>query len=231
MDPRISVIVPAHNEERFLPLTLGAIQAAAERLRAFSGENCELIVVDNGCSDGTAGVAEAFGARVIPEPQLGIARARNAGGCASLGSYLVFVDADTLIEPGLLIEVHRVLSGGRVSGGSINLRVDTRDFWWRTNFAATNILGHLVNLRGGIFYCTREAFDHLGGFDEAIEMLEDVRFFHQLRRLRQKTGRRFKHISTTYAVTSARKLNGKYRAFFTENGWHVIRMFLKAIGP
>lgn len=233
MVPRLSVIIPAHNEEQFLPSTIAAVQLAGSRWReGGNGEpDYEIIVVDNDSTDRTAAVARHCGAKVVHESVRGIARARNAGAAAARGSFLLFVDADTRIQPNLIEEVCRVLSAGSVWGGSVNLRQDSGRPGWALNFFICNVLAHVVNIRGGVFYCTSEAFARVRGFDETLPSLEDVRFFHQLRRLGRARGRRFKHISTTYALTSARRLDGKVRQFFTENGLELIISFIRAILP
>ncbi|HEY8251721.1 MAG TPA: glycosyltransferase, partial [Burkholderiales bacterium] len=91
---KVSVVVPAFNEERLLAGSLTAIRAAA---RAFddAGWACELIVCDNNSTDRTAEIAREAGARVVFEPVNQIARARNAGAARASGEWLVFVDADS----------------------------------------------------------------------------------------------------------------------------------------
>lgn len=229
MDPRLSVIIPAHNEELCLPVTIAAARQAGENWRRSCGADYEIIVVDNGSTDDTAEAAQREGVRVIFEPVLGIARARNAGAAAAHSSHFLFVDADTLVQPNLVQEVEGALRSGKVWGGSINLQQDSGSLGWKINFFMCNILAHFVNLRGGVFYCTREAFQAIQGFDETLDSLEDIRFFHQLRRVGRKSGRRFKHIASTYALTSSRRLKGKASKFFRENGLDLIKAFFKAV--
>lgn len=231
MNPAISVIVPAYNEAPFISGTIAAAQAAAAQLHDETGCEAEIIVIDNNSTDDTAGAARQAGARVVFEPQRGIARARNCGARHALSPYLLFVDADTLLAPNLLVEVYKTLASGRVSGGSINLREDSGTKRWRFNFFVTNLVSPLVNFRGGVFYCRRDDFESVGGFDEDLNSLEDVRFFHQLRRVGRPNCRRFKHLDSTWALTSARKLDGKWQSFFEQNGWEVIRAFLTAVSP
>src|SRR5688572_5819892 len=75
---KISVIVPAFNEEQFLGKTLAQIKAAASAL-ANTGWGTELIVCDNNSTDRTAEIARAAGANVVFEPVNQISRARNSG--------------------------------------------------------------------------------------------------------------------------------------------------------
>ena len=91
---KITIVVPAFNEEAYLAATLDSIEAAAAHLRAHSDAAIEAIVVDNNSEDGTAAIAREQGATVIDEPVQGIARARNAGARHAEGEVLVFVEAD-----------------------------------------------------------------------------------------------------------------------------------------
>src|SRR3954469_23894543 len=86
----ISVIIPARNEEEFLPATLRALKQQLYR-------NFEVIVVANGCHDRTAEVAREMGARVFEFEHRGLGAARNFGGQEAQGQILVFLDADTLL--------------------------------------------------------------------------------------------------------------------------------------
>jgi hypothetical protein len=94
--PKLSFVVPAHNEEHELPETLRAIRRAADSAK----ESYELIVVDDASTDSTAAIAQQFGARIVPVNRRQIAAVRNAGARESRGEILFFVDADTQIAPG-----------------------------------------------------------------------------------------------------------------------------------
>jgi glycosyltransferase involved in cell wall biosynthesis len=89
MTPLISCIVPAFNAERFLGEALDSILAQTWR-------PLEVIVVDDGSTDGTAGVAERYGERItyICQANAGPAAARNRGLDAATGAYVAFLDAD-----------------------------------------------------------------------------------------------------------------------------------------
>ena len=116
-----SVIIPAFNEEEYLPSTLKRLSASMSELQLAIGE---VIVVDNDSVDQTASVAEANGARVVHERSRGIGRARNSGADQAKGRFLFFVDADTSIPPGILREAFKILSHGRVGAGGATLRFD-----------------------------------------------------------------------------------------------------------
>lgn len=90
----LSFVVPGHNEEALVAQTVSAVQRAAES----EGMPFEVIVLDDGSTDATASLAAEQGARVVRVDNRQIAATRNGGAAASLGEWLVFVDADTVID-------------------------------------------------------------------------------------------------------------------------------------
>src|ERR1700754_4591122 len=83
----ISVVIPAHNAERFVAIAIESIQAQTLKV-------AEIILVDNHCSDPTAEVAISLGVTVVKEPRRGLSIARNAGIRASTQEWIAFLDAD-----------------------------------------------------------------------------------------------------------------------------------------
>src|ERR1017187_10831821 len=101
----ISVVVPAFNEESYLPTTLSSLRDAISVCWC----GAELIVVDNGSADRTREVALSFGATVVHEAVHNISRVRNAGASAARGDVFAFVDADTIVPPYFLERVAKVM--------------------------------------------------------------------------------------------------------------------------
>lgn len=94
--PLVSIIIPAHNCERFIG------EALASVVRQDYG-NREIIVVDDGSSDSTAAIVKGFPeVRLLAQPNAGPAAARNLGVRASSGKYLAFLDGDDIWLPGKL---------------------------------------------------------------------------------------------------------------------------------
>lgn len=96
--PAISVVVPARDEAANLPVLLGSLVPQL-------GPGDEVLVVDDHSTDATAAAARAGGARVVPAPALpagwaGKQWACHTGAAAAVGDVLVFLDADTRLEPG-----------------------------------------------------------------------------------------------------------------------------------
>jgi len=118
MQNRLSVIVPAFNEERSLAACLNALLAQGDQIH-------EIIVVDNASTDGTRAVAEALAHRnaklsILTEPKRGIVSARNAGFNAASGSLIARVDADTVVENEWVNSIHTFFerTDHRFAGGT-----------------------------------------------------------------------------------------------------------------
>ena len=120
---RISVVVPAFNEERLIGESLRQINAA---LSAFTRRNweTEFIVCDNNSTDRTAELARAAGATVVFEPMNQIARARNRGAEAATGDWLIFVDADTHPSAELFDDVATQIESGRCLAGGSTIKLE-----------------------------------------------------------------------------------------------------------
>ena len=115
MDLDYSIVIPAHNEEAYLPATLASVRRAMSQVATHRGE---IVVTDNDSTDRTSEVATDGGARVVFEEHRQIARARNVGGHFARGRYLIFLDADTSINVALLRSTLDALDGGEVCGDS-----------------------------------------------------------------------------------------------------------------
>jgi glycosyltransferase involved in cell wall biosynthesis len=204
--PVYSVIIPAYNEAQELPQTLEALKAAM----AAQAATGEIVVVDNNSTDETASVARRWGAdKLVFEPLNQIARARNAGAGESRGRYLIFVDADTRISPGLLGEsLARLESGEVVGGGSVIHFEGPISAVGRFGIGLWERISKLTQTAAGSYlYCRTDAFQEVGGFDERLYASEEVRLSRLLKKWGRGRGLGFEVLSSFPAQTSARKLN------------------------
>jgi glycosyltransferase involved in cell wall biosynthesis len=97
---RLSFVVPAYNEEAYLPACLESI------LHQIDPDTCEIIVVNNASTDRTREVALRYaGVTVVDEPRKGLTFARQAGFAASTGALIANVDADSRLTPGWVAKV------------------------------------------------------------------------------------------------------------------------------
>ena len=111
----LSIVIPAFNEERLIARCLQSIAASLveNSTPAFTSE---IIVVDNNSTDNTANLARQAGAQVIFEPINQIGRARNTGAAVATGEWLLFVDADSVLNPELLADILRLIEDGKSVG-------------------------------------------------------------------------------------------------------------------
>ncbi len=194
---RWSFVIPAWNEADLLPSTIEAIRQASRDV----GLEYEIVVADDRSSDGTAATATACGARVVSCDNRQIAATRNAGALAARGRVLVFVDADTRITPAALAGTLEAVAGGAVYGGADVTWDGHVPLWSRALLRGLLWAYPLKKVASGAFlFCTREAFEAAGRFDESLYAAEE----YELSRALSKQG--------PYAwirervVTSGRKL-------------------------
>src|SRR5437016_2716049 len=109
---KISIVVPAFNEEKLIAQTIHQIPAALAPFIKL-GWQTELIVCDNNSTDATAELARQAGAIVVFEPINQIGRARNSGAAAASGDWLIFVDADSSPSRELFADVAQHIQSGR----------------------------------------------------------------------------------------------------------------------
>ena len=201
-----SIIIPAYNEAAELPSTLSSIRRAME---AVSLEG-ECIVVDNNSTDSTTAVARSHGADlVVQEPINQIARARNAGAAKARGRFLIFIDADTRIQPELLVEaLHRLEETPCVGGGSVIKFESEVSALGRIGIGLWEHISRFTRIAAGSFiFCRREAFKAVGGYDESLYASEEVRFSRLIKKWGRSNDLDFVILDKAPALTSARKLN------------------------
>ena len=204
MDILYSVIIPAFNEENWLPKTLPRLKAAMATCRVPG----EIIVVDNNSSDNTPRIAIEHGARVIFEPHNQISCARNTGARAARGRYFIFLDADTILTADLLTTALDSLAGGACCGGGARVAsLETPQAVVRHSLNLWNRLSRAFHLAAGCFiYCLRQGFEEAGGFSEKVYASEEIGFSRKLQAWGKSKGLKFQIIANPPIITSARKL-------------------------
>ena len=210
--PRISLVIPAYNEEGFLPRLLDSVDAAA-RCYARGPEAIEVIVADNASTDRTAELARARGCRVVPVAKRCIAAARNAGGFAARGEIVGFVDADMRIHPGTFDAIAAALASDRIVGGATGVTMERWSPGLALTFAFLLPVVWLTRFDTGVVFCRRPDFLATGGYDESRRLAEDIAFLVALRRVGRRQGRRLTRLRGVKSIASTRK--------FDEHGdWH-----------
>ncbi len=224
---RLSFVVPAYNEEAYLPGCLESILSQTRGLEHIT----EIIVVNNASTDDTRDVALRYpGVRVVDEPRKGLTFARQAGFVASTGSLIANVDADSRLTPGWVGSVLTAFDGRPRRSPRSPARSSTTtsrpasasssSIFYLTAFATYVINRYILRVgsmvQGGNFVLSRAALEAIGGFNTAISFYgEDtdiarrlnavgkVRFTFDLKML--SSARRLKHegmltIAARYAI-------------------------------
>jgi glycosyltransferase involved in cell wall biosynthesis len=175
---KLSVVIPAHNEEAYIGPCLKAVLKEVARC----GLSVEVLVVNNASTDCTAPIAARFpGVRVVNEPCKGLSRARNRGYLESCGELIANIDADCLMPPGYLTRVVRhfernprlsLLSGPFFYNDlPQTAQIMTQVLYMFQYFP--NVLGQRVFkmgalAQGGNFVVRRTMLDKVGGFDTSL---------------------------------------------------------------
>ena len=178
--PKVSVIVPALNEENSLPAALrSAREAGAD----------EVIVVDGGSADRTVELALLLADSVL-RTSPGRAAQMNAGARASAGDILLFLHADTTLPAGAADSVRDAMRKEEISGGGFSVRLSFSASSSLYRKAILRLTGRMIGVRSRIFrtftgdqaiFVRRETFETIGGFPE-ISLMEDVEFSRRLSR-------------------------------------------------
>jgi glycosyltransferase involved in cell wall biosynthesis len=180
---RVSVIVPAYNEERLLAVTLRSICEAAKEFDR-QGWSSEVIVCDNNSTDRTPEIAAQAGAKVVFEPLNQIARARNTGAAHANGEWLIFVDADCYPTPELFADMARTIRQGRCLAGGSTVSVEGAHPLMSVGVSIWNALSRINKWAAGSFiFCEASTFREVGGFNQALYAAEEIDLFRRLKRL------------------------------------------------
>jgi glycosyltransferase involved in cell wall biosynthesis len=220
----LSVIIPAFNEERLIGRCLESVSTAFAHNRT-PGLKAEVILVDNNSTDRTAQLARQAGARVVFEPVNQIGRARNAGAAAAAGDWLLFLDADSLLNPGLLADILTMIEGGKTVGCGSTLAMDGLPWWANGIFHLWRGMSTLFGwAAGALIVCRHDAFREVGGFPQDLYALEEIELSKRLKAWGRPRGLRFTILSKHPLETSPRKVT-LYSP--SEIAVQILRVFLR----
>jgi glycosyltransferase involved in cell wall biosynthesis len=199
---KISVVIPAYNEESFLPRLLTSL-----RHQTFSLPY-EIIVVDNNSTDKTAQIAKSFGAHVVKEKKRGYAFACNAGFAAAKGEIIARADADFVQPKDWLENIWKAFEKDKqlIALGGPTYPLETN---WLQNilfYPGIVIWQYLLKLLGRGFLfpnmaVRQSAYKKCGGFDTGLEFGEDTQMCLSLKKVGKV--KLFTHI---YNYTSIRRM-------------------------
>lgn len=219
---KISVVIAAYNEEKYLASTLGSVRIAISDIA-----ESEIIVVDNECTDETRMIAEGYRTRIITENVHIISKVRNTGAANSTGDVLVFIDADTIVQQPLFEDIVQVLADEKCVGGAVGVEYGPAERKWiKYYLLGWQFWGKVLKMRqGAAQFCRRSAFEEIGGYDESIFMGEDVEFHWRLSKHAGRIGGYTHFIESPRVLTSARRYDkmGLWRTLLLT---HPITIFL-----
>ena len=216
--PRFSLIIPARNEEAYLPRLLDSIDVARNVYHG-GADHIEVIVADNVSTDATAQIARQRGCRVVRVETRNIGAVRNGGIRASSGEIVTTVDADARIHAETFNVIDETLRTGRVIAGATGVTLERWSLGIRVTYAWMAVMVWLIGIDTGLVFCTRKDFDAVGGYNEKRRFAEDVEFLWQLRRLGRPRGQKLARVSSAKAIYSTRK-------FDLYGDWHYFRLVL-----
>jgi glycosyltransferase involved in cell wall biosynthesis len=180
MNHTVSFILPALNEARYIQGAIASIYAYSTNLDKY-----EIIVIDNGSSDGTDIIAQNNGAIVFCMPELSLGAIRNFGASKAQYDHLVFLDSDVRLTPMWQERILQVLDRLTenefvIAGSTYAISTDPSQIelcWWgqpkeknRVNYINS---GHMI--------VHRQIFHKLGGFNEQLKSGEDSEFCQRAR--------------------------------------------------
>ena len=224
---KISIVVPAFNEQKLIQETLRHIKTACQSFHEITWQT-EIIVCDNNSTDNTAVIAREQGAKVVFEPVNQIGRARNTGAAAATGDWLIFIDADSQPSPDLFRDVAEAITSGRYLAGGSTVQLEGFTSGWRLIIKAWNRLSRTLRVMAGSFiFCERAAFEGVGGFNLELFAKEEIDLSRKLKRLARKQRKKIVILHRHPLLTSNRKVSLYSRAellrFLWENAFSLGR--------
>ncbi|MFD1772870.1 glycosyltransferase [Paenibacillus rhizophilus] len=209
-----SVLIPAHNEEKYIAKCLDSIAAASE--------NCvgrvEVILILNRCTDKTEEIASSYNCVIVHDDRKNLSQIRNSGAAAARGEIVVTIDADSRMTANMLSEIEWLLSTGKYIGGGTTGRFERMSLG--IVVSALALLVPMAIKYGaisvGIFWCRKSDFDAIGGFNEDMLMSEDADFARRLKTHGKRCGKKYGTLTKAYMITSCRK-------FDREGDWFLVK--------
>ena len=204
--PKISLIIPAYNEEKYIKSTLESVKESKKLYEKTFKEKVEIIVVDNNSTDKTADIAREYECEVVNFKRHNIAAVKNAGAKRASGEILAFIDADSSIIPkDTFINIHKNLKNKEIFGGGSRCLPDKIKIF-AFDFGIVELLFRFILLEKiyGIclvlLYLRKTDFEEIGGFNETIWSLEDAEFAHKMKRVSIKKNQKLRHLKKPVIV-------------------------------
>lgn len=215
---KVTVVVPAHNEENYVERCLRSIKRAAR----YYGGRVEVIVVCNRCTDRTKEIAERCGARTVLNEDRCIARVRNAGIAAASGDIVMTVDCDNRMTKGTIAEAVSLLESGIYIGGGAPMLFERYSLPLFLNDMIVDASFKLTGLYCGIFWAEKKTWEAVGGFED-IRAMEDGVTAKKLKAYGKKHGKYYGCLRKNYFINSTRKYDDL-------GDWLYLKLMVKSAG-
>jgi glycosyltransferase involved in cell wall biosynthesis len=200
---KLSIVIPAFNEEKLLA---GCLRCVSEAASACGLTGYEVVVCDNNSTDATARIAQEAGTKVVFEPVNRISLSRNTGAAAASGDWLLFIDADSYLSAATLRAMLAAVASGRWVGGGAVIDFDQKPWWGRLMVGLWAALSRVFRWAAGSFvFCRADAFRAVGGFPPDLAAAEEVGLSRKLKRWGKSRGLGFIILADTTHVSSGRK--------------------------
>ncbi len=179
-----SIVIPAYNEEKYIGTTLMALKQLD-----YPADRFEVIVVDNGSTDGTERVIAAnapASAKVVRIEESGVSRAKNRGIdlLSETSDWVIFLDADTCFAPTFLTELDRFLrahADSNLGTGMVSLRPVPDSRVARAWYHFYNFISCISRTTKSIQFVRRDLLHEIR-YDESLTFAEDVQLLIECRR-------------------------------------------------
>ena len=178
----VSIVIPAYNAEKVLGHCLDALLA-----QTAPRDEYEIIVADDGSTDGTRQVAESRAVRVVTQPNRGAGAARNLGAQHACGDIVLFLDADSAPDARWIEAMTAPFNDPTIAGASGEKKTRQKNLWARFvqieyDFKYDRIAAHskIDFVDSSTAAYRREVFLSNGGFDTSLMEAEDVELSFRL---------------------------------------------------
>jgi glycosyltransferase involved in cell wall biosynthesis len=212
LKPVLSVSIPAHNEERYIGRCIENALTSAQN----AGQTIEVVVALNRCTDSTQAIAESLGARCVVEDRKCIAAVRNAAVRGGTAPAVCTIDADSWMTAHTVSALLKHVYDPRYIGGGTAMWPER----WSLGIFCTGmmVLPHAwrAGVSVGLFWCLRQTFEDLGGFDERLISVEDIDFAQRMKALGKARGQAYGTVWRDGIQTSCRK-------FDKFGDWYLVR--------
>ncbi|WP_445505889.1 glycosyltransferase [Niallia sp. 03190] len=201
---KFSIIIPAHNEEKYIERCLNSIAAASKSYK----NQVEVIVVLNRCTDRTEEIAKSYNCITLKNTDKNLSKIRNTGAELARGDIIVTIDADNLMTENMLSDVEKYLTTEKYIGGGVTGKFERMSIGIIVSvlLLIVPLLFKYGAISVGIFWCYKKDFQSIKGFNEKMLMAEDADFAKRLKEWGKKNGKKYGTIKNGM-ITSCRRFD------------------------